>query len=104
MTPTSALDDDDGDTWSADLTWTVEGEDTAMFEMGETDGTLRFKESPNFEMPMDRNKDNVYKVTVVVSDDGDPKLTDKRQVEITVTDVAEDGNGNAVRRPAQGGH
>ena len=40
---------------------------------------------------MDRNKDNVYKVTVVVSDDGDPKLTDKRQVEITVTDVPEDG-------------
>ena len=85
-----ASDIDEGDD-VADLAWTVEGEDAAMFEMGETDGMLRFKESPNFEMPMDRNKDNVYKVTVVVSDDGDPKLTDKRQVEITVTDMAEDG-------------
>ena len=53
---------------------------------------LTFKESPNYEMPADRNKDNVYKVTVVVSDDGTPKkLMDKRQVEISVTDVEEDG-------------
>ena len=52
---------------------------------------LTFKESPNYEMPADRNKDNVYKVTVVVSDDGTPKLMDKRQVEITVTDVEEEG-------------
>ena len=42
-------------------------------------------------MPADRNKDNVYKVTVVVSDDGTPKLMDERQVEISVTDVEEDG-------------
>ena len=53
---------------------------------------LTFKEkSPDYEMPADRNKDNVYKVTVVVSDDGSPKLTDKRQVEVTVTDVEENG-------------
>ena len=85
-----ASDIDEGDD-VADLAWTVEGDDAAMFDMGESNGTLRFKDSPNFEMPMDRNKDNVYKVTVVVSDDGDPKLTDKRQVEITVTDMAEPG-------------
>ena len=84
-----ATDVDEGDT--DDLTWSLEGEDAAMFNIVEDDGTLTFKESPNYEMPADRNEDNVYKVTVVVSDDGAPKLMDERQVEISVTDVEEDG-------------
>ena len=84
-----ATDVDDGDT--ALLTWSLEGEDAAKFNIVEDDGALNFKESPNYEKPADRNKDNVYKVTVVVSDDGAPKLMDKRQVEITVTDDEEDG-------------
>ena len=82
-----ATDFDDGDA----LTWSLDGEDSAMFSIVEDDGMLTFKESPNYEMPADRNKDNVYKVTVVVSDDGAPKLMDKRQVEISVTDVEEEG-------------
>ena len=83
-------DVDEGDD-VADLTWSIEGEDFAKFDIDESTGLLTFKESPDFEMPADRNKDNVYKVTVVVSDDGSPKLPDKRQVEVTVTDVEEDG-------------
>ena len=83
--------DIDADDTSTELTWSLEGEDAAKFDLTEDDGELTFKESPNFEMPTDRNKDNVYKVTVVVSDDGTPKLMDKRQVEITVTDDGEDG-------------
>ena len=82
------VDDGDGDTA---LTWSLEGEDSAKFNLLEADGMLTFKKSPNYEMPADRNKDNVYKVTVVVSDDGSPKLMDKRQVEVTVTDVEEGG-------------
>ena len=82
------VDDGDGDTA---LTWSLEGEDAAKFDLLEADGMLTFKESPNYEMPADRNKDNVYKVTVVVSDDGSPKLMDKRQVEVTVTDEEEGG-------------
>ena len=85
-----AVDVDDDDT-AAELTWSLEGEDAAKFDLTEDGGILTFKESPNFEAPTDRNKDNVYKVTVVVSDDGTPKLTDKRQVEITVTDLGEAG-------------
>ena len=88
---TYAASDIDEDDDTEDLTWSIEGEDTAKFDMGEDTGLLAFKESPDYEMPTDRNKDNVYKVTVVVSDDGSPKLTDKRQVEVTVTDVEEDG-------------
>ena len=83
--------DVDADDTAAELTWSLEGEDAAKFDLTEDGGVLTFKESPNFEAPTDRNKDNVYKVTVVVSDDGTPKLTDKRQVEITVTDLGEDG-------------
>ena len=84
-----ATDVDDGD--NAALTWSLEGDDAAKFNIVEDDGMLTFKESPNYEMPADRNKDNVYKVTVVVSDDGTPKLMDNRQVEITVTDAEEEG-------------
>ena len=73
------------------MTWSLEGDDAAKFNIVEADGMLTFKESPSYEMPADRNKDNVYKVTVVVSDDGTPKLMDKRQVEVTVTDAEEDG-------------
>ena len=88
---TYVASDVDADDDAADLTWSIEGEDAAKFNIGEDDGMLTFKESPDYEMPADRNKDNVYKVTVVVSDDGSPKLTDKRQVEVTVTDVEEPG-------------
>ena len=83
--------DIDADDTAAELTWSLEGEDDAQFNLTEGTGELTFKESPNFEIPTDRNKDNVYKVTVVVSDDGSPKLTDERQVEVTVTDMEEDG-------------
>ena len=83
----SDIDEDD----DADLTWSIEGEDLAKFNIDDGTGVLAFKESPDYEMPADRNKDNVYKVTVVVSDDGSPELTDKRQVEVTVTDVEEEG-------------
>ena len=86
-----AATDIDADDADDELTWSLEGEDAAKFDLVEAEGQLTFKESPNFEMPTDRNKDNVYKVTVVVSDDGSPKLMDKRQVEITVTDAGEDG-------------
>ena len=85
-----ATDIDEGDDDTA-LTWSLEGEDSAKFNLVEADGMLSFKEIPNYEMPADRNKDNVYKVTVVVSDDGSPKLMDKRQVEVTVTDEEEGG-------------
>ena len=52
------------------------GVDAGLFELtgedaADTPGTTRtlaFKENPDFEMPGDRNKDNVYEVTVRASD------------------------------------
>ena len=60
---------------STTLTWSLEGDDANFFTItkiinteGEDEGELRFRVSPNYEMPEDANGDNMYKVTVRVSD------------------------------------
>jgi serralysin len=50
---------------------------------------LTFKAAPNFESPTDTGGNNVYEVTVAVSDDGTPTATDTQAFTITVTDVNE---------------
>ncbi len=50
-------------------------------------GLVTFKTPPNFESPTDSNSDNVYGITVNVSD-GNSTVT--KDVAITVTDVVED--------------
>ena len=86
------------DTACADTacTWSLKGADAADFEIGnQTGGTLgelTFKEEPNFEMPADANRDNMYMVTVVVTDagiDGKGKLSAERDVVVTVTNENE---------------
>ena len=76
----------------ASCTWSVSGTDAGDFEISnvddETFGALTFKETPNYEMPADSNGDNVYMVTVVVTDG---KLTAMRDVAITITNVDEAG-------------
>ena len=77
-------------------TWSVSGTDAGDFRISNepdgTFGTLTFKEVPNFEIPSDSNRDNVYMVTVVVTDqDTKQKLTATRDVTITVTNMDEDG-------------
>ena len=55
-------------------------------------GQLTFKEIPNYEMPADANSDNMYMVTVVVTDagiEGKGKLSAERDVVVTVTNVNE---------------
>ena len=77
-----------------DLVWSLTGPDASDFNIGNQEGAttlgeLTFKEKPDFEKPVDANKDNVYMVTVKVTDDG--KLTGTRQMVVTVTNVSEDG-------------
>ena len=50
--------------------------------------TLSFKAKPDFEMPGDKNKDNIYEVTVEASDDVN---TATRSVTVKVTDSDEGG-------------
>ena len=56
-------------------------------------------------MPADANRDNVYMVTVVVTDagiEGKGKLSAERDVEVTVTNVNEPLDADAACQP--GGH
>ena len=66
LTAYTALDPDAADN-NADTTWSVSGVDAAKFEIA-ANGTLTFKEAPDYEMPGDANRDNTYEVTVVAAD------------------------------------
>ena len=53
------------------LTWSLEGADRADFTIRKNPqghGELRFAKVPNYEMPADAGADNVYDVTVKVTD------------------------------------
>ena len=62
------------------------GADAALFSINATTGELTFQVAPDFEAPADTGSDNVYDVTVVVSDG---TLTDTQAIAVTVTDVDE---------------
>jgi len=63
------------------------GTDKALFAIDSTRGVLTFKVVPNFEAPIDADRDNVYEVSVQVVDiDGD---TATQSIAVTVTDENE---------------
>ena len=68
------------------VSWTATGIDSHAFEISSS-GVLTFRSSPDFEDPTDADRDNVYEVTVVVTDD--QGLTDTVEVTVTVSDVNE---------------
>ncbi|MYD35509.1 MAG: hypothetical protein F4X20_00565, partial [Dehalococcoidia bacterium] len=79
------------------LTWSVESaDDGGFFEIGSTSGVLTFKNAPNFEDKQDAGADNVYNVTVTVTDNGidgargsSNHLSVSKSLAVTVTDVNE---------------
>ena len=64
------------------VTYRLMGDDGAKFQLSGA-GVLSFKEKPDYEKPTDRNKDNVYEVTVRASDD---TIYADQMVKVTVTD------------------
>ena len=80
----TATDSDAGDV----LSWSLDGNDADDFDIS-SDGKLTFSAEPDFEMPADTGSENVYNVTVKVSDDEMTPMTATRDV--TVTNVDEDG-------------
>ena len=92
---TASLGGDNVNTYTATdpeggmVTLSLSGDDMSMFELGST-GILAFKMGmePDFEMPSDRNKDNIYEVTVVATAGG---KTAERDVTVKVTNVEEAG-------------
>ena len=64
----------------------VGGADQAKFTINSTTGVLTFASAPDFETPTDSGANNVYDVTVRVSNSSG---TDDQAIAVTVTDVAE---------------
>ncbi len=92
--------DDNGETNDADnmLTWSVESaDDGSFFDIDSSSGVLTFKTAPDFENKQDAGADNVYNVTVTVTDNGihgarQPSTDFKsasKSLAVTVTDVNE---------------
>ena len=50
------------------IRWELSGDDAADFSI--TEGTLSFSVTPNYENPADKNRDNIYQVTVEARDPG----------------------------------
>ena len=72
------------------VAWSAEGADGGDFAITRDSrgrGVLAFAKAPDFEKPADADRDNVYEVTVVATDD--QGLTDSVAVTVTVTDVNE---------------
>ena len=67
------------------ITWDIAGADAVRFAISVTGG-LSFNSPPDYEKPRDGNKNNVYEVTVVASDDN---LESTLDVEVTVKNVNE---------------
>ena len=72
------------------------GVDAPLFQITPA-GALSFKTPPDFEAPLDANGDNVYEVTLAVSDG---QATTTQPVRVTVTDAPP--GAFAVRRVATG--
>ena len=90
----AATDDEDDAGTPVALKWKLEGRDKDKLALtANTDGDdreqLKFAKNPDYEDPKDANEDNVYEVTVVVTDsDG---LTDTLAVRVEVTNAEEAG-------------
>ena len=81
---TFAAEDEDGDTVTFGL---QEEGDSQMFDLNETSGLLSFKAAPDFELPTDAGIDNVYDISVTLSDGN--LTTSPVSVRVYVLDHAE---------------
>ena len=82
--------------------WKVSGADSNFFYIVDTNGSLYFLNSPDFEQPMDQAPFNRFDIAIEVSDDGATFSTPKNY-EIVVTDVNEapvfTDTGNLITDP-----
>jgi len=88
---TASATDSDGDS----LTYSVSGDDGERFSISAS-GELTFNVAPDFESPTDADSDNIYVLTVSVTDG---TASDNEAIEVTVTDIFD---GRVVDGPISG--
>ena len=79
---TATATDPESDT----VTFSLSGDDAALFVIDANTGEVRFAAAPDFENPGDANGDNSYQITVTASDGTN---SDTQDVTITVTNLGE---------------
>ncbi|MCA9472514.1 MAG: DUF4347 domain-containing protein [Nitrospira sp.] len=84
ITTVTATDNDTGDILTYGL---VGGADASRFSINSSTGVLTFNTAPDFENPVDANRDNVYEVQIQVSD-GNGGF-DSQTLNVTVTNIVE---------------
>ncbi|MEZ5657477.1 MAG: cadherin-like domain-containing protein [Burkholderiaceae bacterium] len=72
---------------SANLTYTLSGDDAALFTFDTASSTLNWKAAPDFEAPNDLNNDGTYRVTLTVADAEGGQTS--QSYSITVVNVVE---------------
>lgn len=88
VTTVTATDTNTSQTKSFSIdTGTGSGADGALFTIDAATGALRFREAPDFENPTDAGRNNVYDITVRVTDSGSPALFDTQTLSIRIVDV-----------------
>ena len=90
---TYSATDPDGDE-AESLKWSLSGRDAAAFRIGnysspDERGKLYFRDAPDYEAATDSGRDNVYEVTVEVTDRGGNKAS--RDVTVSVSNRDEEG-------------
>ncbi len=75
--------EDDKNSEGDGLTYTLLGDDADSFTIDSTTGELKWKGSPDYDNPDDSDGDNIYKVTVTVTDGGG--MTDSQDYIIEIT-------------------
>ncbi len=76
----------DGDLPGQTLTYSISGDDAALFNIDLNTGVLTFASGRNRESHSDFDMNGIYEVTVQVSDG---TLTDSQAISVTITDVDE---------------
>jgi gliding motility-associated-like protein len=90
-----------GDTPFGTLTYTLEGTDANDFTINSSTGVVSML-ARDYENPVDANTDNVYEVTIKVTDSNGNSDTEDWTVEITDdAEIAGDTNGDGVIGPGE---
>ncbi len=79
------VDATDADIPSQSLFYDLSGPDSELFSIDNATGEIRFLASPDYELPLDQDLDNVYELTVTVADSGE--ASQSQDLAITVRPV-----------------